>query len=51
MIVQLVVVVVVGVTKIGEPVWEESMQSGDKEIEIHENWIKEQEHEAASVEK
>ena len=49
MIVQVAVVVVVGVTKIEEPVWEESMQRGGKEIEIHENWVKEQQNGAVSV--
>ena len=53
MIVQvvMVVVVIVGATKIKEPVWEESMQMEGKEIEIHENWGKEQEREAVSVAK
>ena len=35
MIVQVVVIVgVVGVTKIGEHAWEESMQRGDKELKF-----------------
>ena len=51
MIVQAVVVVVVGVMKIKEPVWEESMQRGGKEVETHENLVKEQERKAVSVTK
>ena len=51
MIVQVVVVVLVYVTKSKEPVWEESMQRGGKEIEIHENWTKDQKSGAVSFAK